>query len=411
MIKNKISHSLYKTIGFMDYDLSYIEKLKDEGFSLSVISNETNRFLQGTYYSEYLDIMFGNIEEYSVNKYRKQFDYNIQIQNLDIPVTLKNVEIYFFYDDFKEVQNAIFSIEYSISSFTMAEISNITRAMKSFNTLISFEDKSLSLEDFIADKILQDKNFTDQKSSVVQYSGFNFKSYLILDFDEMSFNRDDLLFELGTFSKIGGIVENDIDAPSKSYKNKILENKISCFNNYDCLTLYDSFTVLGSNNYDSTNYYSNSTWGEIYFSIYIFNLYIKSSSQAISNDFSDKPLVKRGEFKNFYNKYYFNNIAFNFLPNEIFSGIFKSLEIEQDIGFVETRLESLAGQINEKQQNNQAFLLFFISIITIFELPNHLDGIRKLLALENISLFNYVSYSLVFFLFFLILFLKKKNKI
>ena len=66
-------------------------------------------------------------------------------------------------------------------------------------------------------------------------------------------------------------------------------------------------------------------------------------------------MVKRKEFQEFYNKYYFKKISYNFLPNEIFKRISDSLEIQEDLDFIENKLETLASQINEKQQKQQEF--------------------------------------------------------
>ena len=77
-----------------------------------------------------------------------------------------------------------------------------------------------------------------------------------------------------------------------------MSNKIACFKNYACLSLIDSFTVIGTNNYGQENKYSYSTWNDIYFSILIFNLYVKCSIQLLSNDFSNEtkdPKNKRNE--------------------------------------------------------------------------------------------------------------------
>ena len=110
-------------------------------------------------------------------------------------------------------------------------------------------------------------------SSVSQYAGYKFKHYVIVDFEKEQLEREDLLFELGTDSKIGSISEKDIDSPSQSYKNKVLENKISCFNNYDCLTLLDSFTVVGSKNYDSSNF-TITIAGIIFISLFMYLIFM-----------------------------------------------------------------------------------------------------------------------------------------
>ena len=62
-------------------------------------------------------------------------------------------------------------------------------------------------------------------------------------------------------------------------KSAVLKNKISCFNNYDGLSLLDSFTIIGSNNYNKEQIYTHKTWDDIYFTIYILTSIVISLTQ------------------------------------------------------------------------------------------------------------------------------------
>ena len=106
-------------------------------------------------------------------------------------------------------------------------------------------------------------------------------------------------------------------------------------------------------------------------------------------------MSKRKEFQEFYNKYYFKKISYNFLPNEIFKRISNSLEIEEDIEFIENRLETLASQINEKQQKQQEFLLLCISVIALLETPLHIEGIREIVGVDNMVVYNSFVYPIL----------------
>ena len=174
------------------------------------------------------------------------------------------------------------------------------------------------------------------------------------------------------------------------------------------LTLLDSFTVVGSKNYDSSNIYNHNSWDNIYFSLYVFNLYVKSSLQSLSNEFSDDSVKKRKEFKSFYNKYFFIKVSFNFLPNEIYKGIFNALEIEEDLEFIQDRLETLAVQMNEKQQKQIGLILLVISVIALLETPLHIEGIRKIIGIDALVIYNSTVYFLL--VFSVIIFLYKNLK-
>ena len=409
-MKNKLNHFLYRSIGFMNYDKKFMNDLKENGFKNIKEDKKSISFLQSSYHTEYLKIMFSEDESYGVSKLRKEINLTFSIPSKNIDVTANNIEIFCFYNKYQKEQIAIFSIEYLIKNPDLDKISDISYALKFHDTEIIFKNKNLKLKDFLSKEFLINHSFTDEESLVEQFAGIKFKNYIILDFENQIKETDDLLFEIGTTSKIGTIKENNINAPSKSYKEKTLKNMISCFNNYKCLSLLDSFTVIGVNNYNDDNIYTKKTWQEIYFSIYIFNLYVKCTLQILSNHFSIDPMEKRKEFQNFYNKYYFKKISFNFLPNEIFKGISLSMEIEEDIEFINQRLETVAIQVNEKQQKQQEMLLFAISVIALLETPLHVEGIREIIGINEIQVYNITTYSSLALILALFLIIKLRRK-
>tara|TARA_B110000263_G_C15105521_1_gene417313 strand:- start:345 stop:713 length:369 start_codon:yes stop_codon:yes gene_type:complete len=103
-------------------------------------------------------------------------------------------------------------------------------------------------------------------------------------------------------------------------------------------------------------------------------------------------MAKRYEFQNFYSKYYRQKISYNFLPNEIYSGIIKSLQIDEDLDYVQDKLETLAVQVNEKQQRQQELLLLIISVLAILELPLYIEGIRNIIGIDNLVVYNSATY-------------------
>ena len=121
-------------------------------------------------------------------------------------------------------------------------------------------------------------------------------------------------------------------------------------------------------------------------------------------------MVKRKEFQEFYNKYYFKKISYNFLPNEIFKRISDSLEIQEDLDFIENKLETLASQINEKQQKQQEFLLLCISVIALLETPLHVDGIRQIIGINNMVIYNSLVYPILVLTLVILLITRYRRK-
>ena len=404
-----INHTLYKTIGFLNYDKDLIKCLNEGNYKKINYDSEAVKFLDQTYFSEYLDIMFKGSDK-GTNRFKYQIDCDISINDLNESVKVNFIEIFIFNDPFQSEDIGIFSIDYQINNNDLNKLSNISNALNRFETKIKFKKKDYLLKDFISNELLPNYNFYEENSALNQYAGSKFKNYIVLDLDKKDLNTDDLLFEIGTCSKINTIKNDGDNAPSISYKNLILDNKISCFKNYDSLALLDSFTTIGVNNYNKENIYSYSTWSDIYHCIYVYNLYIKCCLQIISNDFGSDAMSKRDEFQKFHNKYYLNKISFNFLPNELFSGIKKGLEIKDDSEFINSRLETLATQVNEVQQKQQEFLLLCISIIALLETPLHLDGIREIIGINNHIIYNSVVYALLLITVITFLILKLRRK-
>ena len=112
-----------------------------------------------------------------------------------------------------------------------------------------------------------------------------------------------------------------------------------------------------------------------------------------------------------FNKYYLKKISYNFLPNELNNGISNSLELNDDIEFIRLRLDTLANQINEKQQGKQQFLLLCLSIIALLETPLHIDGIRQIIGIDNLLIYNSSVYPSLIVLLIIFIVLKFKEKI
>ena len=400
---------LYKTIGFFEYEKNYDSKLIKSGYTPHKLDSDTKIFLKNSYYYEYNNLMFEK-NDFGVSTFTKKFKHELTLVSKEQKVIINQVQIYLFNDSFKDTQTAIFSLEYDVLDKSILAISDITNELKNKKCKIIFKDVEYFLDDFIFKEILE-TSVDFENDSFYEYSGTRYKNYLILDIENETFSRDNLLYELGTSSKIDTINDKSIDAPSDAYFSKVLENKISVFNNYECLALLNSFTVIGSNNYNSQDPYTFKTWNSIYFSIYIYNLYLKSSFQVILNNFTSDPVKKRNEFNAVFNKYYLKKISYNFLPNELNNGISNSLELNDDIEFIRLRLDTLANQINEKQQGKQQFLLLSLSIIALLETPLHIDGIRQIIGIDNLLIYNSSVYPSLIVLLIILIVLKFKEKI
>ena len=96
MQNTKVNHSIFKTIGFLDYDLNFLDHIKNNNYIKKTFSQDTYNFLQNSYHSEYLNIMFSSSNEYGVNRYIKELNYEIEICNIDTKILLNSIELFLF---------------------------------------------------------------------------------------------------------------------------------------------------------------------------------------------------------------------------------------------------------------------------------------------------------------------------
>ncbi|MFN4914104.1 MAG: hypothetical protein ACK5FT_02185 [Sphingomonadales bacterium] len=267
----------------------------------------------------------------------------------------------------------ILSLSFNIGKISFQELSNVIFVLRLFESRIKQSDNTeIAFHQFISNQILEGIALrrTDAKDNgdvgiSDDYSGSKFKIYSIINSDQSEEKREKLLYELGTGSKIGIVGSNDYQAPATVYYNELMKSGIRLFNNYTALALQDSFTVIGHNIYDSEKRdIKYNTWNKVYFSIYIYNLYIRYNVFRYNTIFNDDEIKTRDEFQNFINRYNMSHISFDFLPNILHRKIHDALGIDEEVAHFEKRLANLATSIQEKQSNRQQFLLFVVSAIT-----------------------------------------------
>ena len=109
--------------------------------------------------------------------------------------------------------------------------------------------------------------------------------------------------------------------------------------------------------------------------------------------------------------YFLNKkISYNFLPNIIFQETTEALEIDEDLNFLEKKLETFATQYNEKQQKQQEFLLLIISVLALLETPLHIEGIRTIIGIDNFYIYNSLVYPILVITVAVLLISKRKKK-
>lgn len=398
-----IEGAIIKVVGIFDYNKKFQTQLVSNlGYShIPAIEFENAQFYRDKYYKEFNEVMLTQTAENAVQAYEKKTDNKISFKkgNKIVGAKVTQLEVKLF-----EHNIGIFALTVQPDSLNFSDVSDLTYLLRSFSSQI--EGENLALHTWISKHALGGKSLRSTKGNQVEsddYSGSKFKiysAYSVKESETKNYSRSELLFELGTGSKLGSVSANNYDTPSSEYFDEIMHNQISAFKSSTALALLDSYTVIGHDLfYANGELHRNnfSSYSNVYFSIYLFNLYIKYNVFRFNSKFKDDPVKYKSRFEDFINEYNYSHISFDFLPNMIYSKMRAALGIEEEIKFFEKRLNSLAANIQEEQEKRQAALLGIISIISsisaIEPILETTEQVREYTGFEN-NLF-YVLLSLL----------------
>ncbi|MFM8837434.1 MAG: hypothetical protein ACKOHH_02250, partial [Bacteroidota bacterium] len=373
----------YRSIPLVD-DLPPKETTDREAWLEDKIKN-AKKFYKDTYYKEFASLMFtGEAEREPMRALQRleTFDLILQKQEKKIKVQCTCQELFLFANE-----TGILSLTISLESLDFESISDIIFCLRSFDSKVLYDNQESELHAFISEILLD--NVVKLRGDHVQaddYSGSKFKIYTIINTKESDdgncYGRDELVYEIGTGSRIGEMQVNGFNAPTQAYYDEIMKNSIKVFRNYTGLALLDSFTVIGQDVYQEreVNSYKFNTYNRVYFSIYIYNLYLRYNIFRFNSIFHLDPIKTRDDFQQFLNQYNYSHISFNFLPNIFYKKIHQALDIDDEVAQFEKRLVGLATRLQEQQEKRQATLLGLISGVTALssagDIWNLMEGFR-----------------------------------
>jgi hypothetical protein len=372
--------------------------IKNEGYIKEIEPKKNHTFLKNYWYPEFRKFLFLPNNENDVSLYRKVIGEKLIVKidkDVHINFNLNHIDIYIFPNEIN-----LFSLDLSLDSNNLEDFSNFSNKIRQFSAKILTEEKEIDWIDFIEKKYLCgiEIHATDmnQKVNVDDYSGNKFKVYAVYDCDSSIIpNLNNILYDVGSNAKLGSASGDFEYSPSPNYLNEVLSNQISVFKNYQILVLFDSFTAIGTNLFDK-NYPKESydTWAKLYYRIYLHNLFLKYSLFMYVSTFDHNPVSTRDSFNNFINNYNINYLSFNFLPNEINKKVRKSLEIDEEIKYFESRINKISTSILEEQQNRSNFLLSIVSILA---------SISSIQPIYEFLLKIQINFKINFFIFFSII--------
>jgi hypothetical protein len=409
----KIQSALVKIIGIFEAKDS-IKKLEKRfsasGYSKVTLDNPDIEFHRNYWYPEFRNIWFSNSDE-GLRFLTKEYNQKISFKLRDKPaeVLLKSFEVYLMPNGLH-----FFSFTADCDDKTATGYSNLMFLIRNFYSQI-FGKENYNWVNWIEENCLCGiKISIDEKHPNVKtddYSGSKFKLYSVFEMEKQleESDRFQLLYELGSVSKISNTEVYDPLGNSKRYIGKLLLNRITVFNNYDMLPLLDSFTVLGIKVLNDNDSNTLKNYNETYFRIYLHALLLKYNLFRYQSEFHMDNLNLRDTFEKFLNSYHLSHISYNFLPNLIYKNTKVALELDEELEKFKDRIVGLNESIKEEQQKRTNVLLGILGILTSVSsfgpVLNFLEDTRNSLHSGLFFFYTAIGLILILFGYFLLWFL------
>jgi hypothetical protein len=350
--------------------------------------------LEGIYYPAFINCLFpsgSNKDEFSdeIKSYSKKINDVLLVDEYKVPITY--LDLYCFPQSL-----IIYCFKCDMSGFTIDQIIKLNYEIRE-TKLENLNFLSGTLSKLSCDGKLNRGNklklFSITESNIKYPNGYN---------------SDHLLYDIATCSPVGtAIGSGQIPSlqPSAGYFKEILErHKISVFDNWSALGLFDSFALV----YNGDIYKYN--WESIYFRLlYIHSLFIKNYLVKISSEFQlglNKVTTLENKFHEFNKHFNLKQISHNFLPQLIYEKIRIGFNIENELTEIKHAIDRDHRLREEKREKKVNVALFIVAMLTVFTaIKDGSEWITQVIHVEHGPVFNIVTilafliiYSVVFYL-------------
>jgi hypothetical protein len=394
-----VTNSIIRIVGVFEQNINkdkYKARLGAAGF-MGLVEKDTSSFHKNYWYPEFRDMFFLQKNETSATIYKKKTNEKVHFlrKNPDtkldeaLCVTIDEIELFTFRNELN-----LFAIEVSIAEKELYYYSDLTNLIRQFYQKINHNKKEYEWVNWIEEHCLCGVKISskvhEKNVKVDDYSGSKFKLYTVLDIEEGLTQeiREELLYDIGSVAPIGSAGGNGFWTPSETYYNELLKNKISVFKNYDILPLLDSYTAIGNNLLESdVNSFKRKTWSELYFRIYLYNLFVKFNLYRYNSELMSDSEEIRDKLEEFINTYNLSHLSYHFLPNKIFKQHRESLDIDGELAKFQERVHKINLSIQEKQQKRTNILISIFTVVTslssVAPILDILQGVQNKLHCNN----------------------------
>ncbi len=400
----------------------------DNGWRSVTVDDAMRAVSSKFYYPEFVDFCFGaNIN--SIHRLVMDVKQKVAI-TVGRAATQREVDVFIpeimFYQ--APFGLALFAVRVDIDACN----NDITAVISRLRSIDSVADGNASFASLVLDPLMKlyrkharsaaDVAGRENKecyARLVEY-GNKLKAFQIAVVEGCEWNSetaDNLLYELGTLAPIGSYNPEDDYSSSKEYFDSIMKDgKVSVFNNWKALALFDTFTMFGHDISESTI----ANWVENYFGmLYISELFVKFYLFRLNNDFrinhkgADKLLE---QFDDFEYGCWFDNVSYNFLPRIIHHSMEQGLEVLSEKQLLYQMIAQQKNRREERDNQRMNNLLFYLTLLTTFSMVwdasslfNEMYPYETYIGSSMVG-FRVVSYALMLIVLVLIMTARFKRK-
>lgn len=346
-----------------DWERIKIKKSQDE------YNNMKSRYYQSLLQSM---IEIDDEVEHSVCHYKmklpNQSDNLIYLKNDDkeqfyYPCKVKSVRLWFF--PYKLV---LFSIDIEESAESFSDITLMHRKWKTWPS--NYEEFHTRELDILLSPLTQLTKNNDP--SQITYSGTKIRQFQAIETEaltdefEVKTIKDELLYELGTFSDIGVVADSNPKRsfkPSTDYYNQIIrDNTLSVYSNWKALALNDSFTVLAIDDFFIKNEFEED-FELLYMRCLLEEFYCFDRNNLYREGKAVSPQKIESEIAYMEQHYFFDDMSYDFLPPIMYRTMAKGFDLQKDR---DQLIQNVKQALRDARQERNSSAVNFVQIFAIF---------------------------------------------
>lgn len=196
-------------------------------------------------------------------------------------------------------------------------------------------------------------------------NGNKLKIFQIVELDDAEWraaDSDRLLFETAMLMRVGSSVES---SSAEYYERTLRENRLSIYNNWKALALFDTFTMIGC---DVPAWLADN-WKQDYFGMIYVSLLFNKLYLFRLNILFRKRLRKidrlESEFDEFERTCRFGKISYNFMPLEVCAAVNRGLDIDSEEERLYRMIERENDRAEKRSDQHMNSLLFFLTCLAM----------------------------------------------